>query len=412
MCVAPARPAARLAAMGCHRPRVVLLLGALVCALMLSLPALASAAKPVPQGFVGVDVDGPLFPFTADGVDLSGQFDTMVANGVQSIRVVFDWSYAQPYKTFKQVPSDETSDFINIGGIPTRFAQLDGIVAVAAEHGLSILPTVMYAPGWDSTAHSTGTFGTPKRTAPYANFVTALIKRYGPKGTFWASNSPKHPIRAWQIWNEPNITVYWPDQPFQPAYAKLLHAAHDAIKRTDPGATVVLAGMPNFSWTQLSRLYKVKNVGRWFDVVALHPYTKDPQGVITIIQKVRTVMNANGDKRKPIVADEISWPSSQGKTVHNTGFDFVTNEAGQASRIGKLLPLLVKNRIKLGLSGFDYYTWAGIEDNNGLAFDFSGLERFINGMFAAKPALGAFRRAALKMEGCRSKGALATICLH
>jgi hypothetical protein len=403
---------ARLAAMCCHRPRVVLILGALVCALVLGLPAFASAVTPVPQGFVGVDVDGPLFPNTPDGVDLGSQFDTMVANGVQSIRVVFDWSSAQPYRTFKQVPSGQTSDFVNVGGIPTRFSQLDNLVGLAAQRGLSILPTVMYAPSWDSTSHPAGSFGTPKHNAAFANFLTALIKRYGPKGTFWATHSPKLPIRAWQIWNEPNINVYWPDQPFQPAYAKLLHAAHDAIKRADPGATVVLAGMPNFSWTQLSRLYKVKNVGKWFDVVALHPYTKDPQGVITIIQKVRTVMNANGDKRKPIVADEISWPSSQGKTIHNTGFDFVTNEAGQASRIGKLLPLLVKNRIKLGLSGFDYYTWAGIEDKNGLAFDFSGLERFTNGAFTAKPALGVFRRGVLKMEGCRSKGVLATVCLH
>ena len=72
----------------------------------------------------------------------------------------------------------------------------------------------------------------------------------------------------------------------------------------------------------------------------------------------------------------------------------------------------VKNRIKLGLSGFDYYTWAGIEDKNGLAFDFSGLERFTNGVFTAKPALGVFRRGVLRMEGCRSKGVLATVCLH
>ena len=54
-------------------------------------------------------VDGPLYPGPADGVDLGSQFDTMVANGVESMRVVFDWSFAQPYSTWSRCRSGQTS---------------------------------------------------------------------------------------------------------------------------------------------------------------------------------------------------------------------------------------------------------------------------------------------------------------
>jgi hypothetical protein len=248
---------------------------------------------------------------------------------------------------------------------------------------------------------------------PYASFLAALVRRYGPRGSFWkTAPAPAVPVRTWQIWNEPNIRPFWPRQPFERRYVALLKAAHDAIKRLDRGATVVLAGLPNYSWTALKKIYAVPGARRLFDVVAVHPYTKTPQRVITILRFVRSVMDAAGDSRKPLVADEVSWPSSLGKTVHNTGYDFATTEAGQARNIGRLLPLLARDRASLRLSGFYYYTWASQERRNGLAFDFAGLLKFASGRFLAKPALRAFKTGALALEHCRRKGATATVCLQ
>jgi hypothetical protein len=121
-------------------------------------------------------------------------------------------------------------------------------------------------------------------------------------------------------------------------------------------------------------------------------------------------MNAAGDRHKGIIADEISWPSSQGHTIHNQGFDFTTTRAGQARDLAQLLPMLGRDRAKLGLIGFDYYTWAGIEDPGGYSFDFSGLFRIHRGGLSAKPAFYSFKRAALKLESCRTKGPIATVC--
>ena len=129
-----------------------------VCAVMLLLvvPAAVSArprkpAKPapVPPGFVGMVIDGPLYPVTEPPLDMATQLDSMVATGVETMRATFDWSSAQPYQNFSQVPNDELSRFTDIGGVPTDFTQLDQFVGLAAQRRMTILPTVLDAPKWD-----------------------------------------------------------------------------------------------------------------------------------------------------------------------------------------------------------------------------------------------------------------------
>jgi hypothetical protein len=199
--------------------------------------------------------------------------------------------------------------------------------------------------------------------------------------------------------------------PFYVGYVALLRAAHGAIKRADPNAKVVLAGLPNYSWIDLAR---IENHGgrNLFDVAAIHPYTRSPQGVITILGYARRVLNQTGGAHKPILADEISWPSAQGKHAMGVGFDIVTSEAGQARKLGKLLPMLARDRRRLGLAGFYYYNWAGEELAGTQAFDYAGLFRMTGYQFYAKPAYWTFRAVALAIEGCRGKGTLATECLH
>jgi len=214
----------------------------------------------------------------------------------------------------------------------------------------------------------------------------------------------------WQIWNEPNLAPYWAIQPnFESSYVALLRAAHNAIKSADPRARVILAGMVNASWESIAQIYKVRGARRLFDVVGVHPYTHYPQGVITILTDVRQVMNAAGDTRKPIVADEVGWNSSAGKSPQHFGIE--TSEAGQARNLAALLPMLGQQRSRLGLLGFDYYDWAGVETPGGDEFDFAGLWRFSNSRFIRKPAFGVFHRDALALEHCRQKASVATRCI-
>jgi hypothetical protein len=372
-----------------------------------------AAAAGVPQGFVGMVLTSPVFPTARPISDaaLRRQLDAMVGSGVENLRVVFNWSAAQPYPSWNDVPGADVDQYTDVDGIPTSFAQTDELMQLAAERGLTVLPVVLYAPSWDLAPHPAGTYGMPAHDGPYADYLRALVERYAPNGSFWATHSPQVPISYWQIWNEPNIDVFWPEQPFARSYVRLLRAAHAAAKSADPDVKIVLAGLPDFSWNALSQLYRA-GARRLFDVVAVHPYTRSPKGVITILRRVRRVMDRAGDARKPIVADEISWPSALGRTAHRNISDFDTTQAGQASDLARLLPMLGRERVRLGLLGFDYYTWAGTDRRGGVSFDFAGLFRLARGRFVAKPAFSSFKRAALALEACRAKGALATDCLH
>jgi polysaccharide biosynthesis protein PslG len=368
-----------------------------------------TAPTAVPQGFVGVDVDGPMLgPDTT--VDFGDQLKTMVTNGVQSVRAAFSWAAAQPYKTDADVPADRTSQFTDVGGVPTSFQVTDMIVGDAARERLTVLPTVLYAPEWDGVDNPNGV-DTPRRSGPYAAYLTALIGRYGPRGSFWRANPgiPKMPIRSWQVWNEPNLSYYW-KQPFASTYVSFLRTAHAAIKKADPGAKVVLGALTNTAWKSLGQIYRIKGARSLFDVVAVNGFTKIPAHVMLFMLFVRHAMARFGDNDKPLLATEISWPSAKGHT--HDRFDFITTQAGQARNIATLLPLIGQQRLALHLIGFYWYTWMGEESANSTAFNFSGLLGFNHNKVTVKPALAAFRAGALALEGCKRKGLLATSCIR
>jgi hypothetical protein len=370
-------------------------------------PTTARAAPAVPHGFVGMMIDGPLLD---PKVDLSRQLDAMVAYGVENVRVAFSWAAAQPYRSWRSVPHKDLSQFQNVNGIPTSFAASDQLVALAAQHGLSVLPVVLYTPAWDAARHPPGTYATPRSVAPFGNFVAALARRYGPHGAFWREHPGliALPIRRWEIWNEPDQIRWWPAQPFMRGYVALMAAAHRAIKTVDRRGQVVLAGMPNYVWITLAQIYAVRGARRQFDVVAVHPYTSTPAGVIKILTMVRQTMDAHGDSRKPILATEIGWPSSLGKAPQ---YGFETTQSGQASKLAALMPMLAGHRRALRLLGFDYYTWVTDEHPGVGSFSYAGLFHYAKGRILAKPAAATFRREALALEGCRQKGPVATSCV-
>jgi hypothetical protein len=342
-------------------------------------------------------------------INFPNQLETMVASGVQSVRVAFSWAAAQPYQTDAEVPDGQTANFTDEGGVPTSFQFTDMVVADAARERITVLPTVLYVPQWDAVSNSSGV-AYPRRPAPYAAYLTALIGRYGPHGSFWRENPgiPKMPIRSWQIWNEPNLAYYW-KQPFASSYVSFLKVAHAAVKKADPGARVVLGALTNTAWKSLGQIYKVKGAKNLFDVVAVNGFTKVPANVMLFMVFVRRAMAHFGDSAKPLMATEISWPSAKGKTSAN--FDFITTQAGQARDITTLLPLIGQQRLSLHLIGVYWYTWMGQEDPHTGPFNFSGLLGFHNGDVTVKPALEAFKTGVLALEGCKRKGAVATSCI-
>jgi hypothetical protein len=347
--------------------------------LTFSTPAGAfAAARKVPRGWLGVVADGPL---TAPGNAIPAEWDQMAGSGVESVRTAFYWTEVQP-----NGPAD------------ANWSTIDPVVLAAAARGMDVLPVLQGTPAWAAT--TPGDIASPPRSnADFARFVTLLVTRYGPAGSFWAEHPEvaKRPIRAWQIWNEPNITRYWNVASWAPPYVALLKAAHVALKQADPGAKTILAGLPNESWTALHRIYAAGARGS-FDVVALHPYTGKPSNVIKLVRLSEAEMRRRHDKKLPVWVTELSWPASEGKTQGPRGF--TTTDSGQATRLRQGLDLLVKQRAKLRIGRVYWYTWLSQEGASGSAFDYSGLRRLRGGGVVDSPALTMFRSEAKRLEGC------------
>jgi hypothetical protein len=346
---------------------------ALLALALLTAPA---HARDIPREWVGVQADGPL---TEPGGAFDSEYDGMAAAGVESVRVAFDWSQAQP--------APGTTDL----------SAPDAVVAAAARRHLRVLPVVHRTPGWAAARPEDGPASAPAGSAAYTRFLTTLVARYGPRGTLWAEHPelPRMAIRDWQVWNEPNLTRYWTSQPFAKPYVRLLRASRKALRAADPGSRTILAGLPNESWTALHAIYHAGGRGS-FDVVALHPYTGRPHNVIRLIQFARREMRRYNDSRKPIWLTELSWPASKGKTKGAPGF--VTDERGQASRLKLALSLLAHDRKRYRIGKVVWYTWLSREGSQN-AFDWSGLRRLRGGQLVSASSLSVFSHAVRRLEG-------------
>lgn len=351
-----------------------------LCALLaIACCAPAGAAARVPASFFGVMADGPLLG-GAPGVDLAHELRLMRSSGAGSVRLAVYWSDAQPQP-----------------GV-LDFSTADRFMAAAAAARLDVLPVVLRSPAW-AAANPSDPASPPRDPATYAAFLRALIQRYGPHGTFWPANPslPRRPVREWQVWNEPDITKYWSvSGAWAPGYVRLLRVAHAAIRRADPRAKVVLAGLTNRSWIDLRRVYAAGG-GRWFDVAAAHPFSRRVANVVKIVDLVRTEMRRHGDARKQLLLTEVSWSSGQGHSTFNYGWE--TTERGQAARIRSALRALVARRARDRIAGLYWYTWLSPAIGDADSFDYGGLRRLDGaGRPVSKPALAAFRSTARRLE--------------
>ncbi len=274
--------------------------------------ATSSAQASVPQGFFGMNWDqGIAFGSSSDFQ--KAQWAKMASSGVQAVRIPFYWGDYQPSPN--RAPD---------------FSLTDQQVTLAATNGIDLLPTVFTAPRWASVYHIAYS---PPKIGPYTTYITELIRRYGPSGTFWSDNPsiPKRPIRYWQIWNEANMSWQFGiprHKDWGPIYAKILKAAYHAVKSADPSAKVVVCGLANNSPSFLAHLYR-SHIHGFFDAVDIHPYTTSAKDVFILAKRTRNVMRQHGDGGKQLWLGELNIPASKGRTSSDNPVQ--TSDKGMAS---------------------------------------------------------------------------------
>jgi len=381
-----------------------------VAAVCVPSPAPSQAAGAhVPYDFVGIVADNT----SVDPFRISSQLDDMVHQGVGSVRFQIDWSAIQPYKKWKQVPSQDKSLYTDEGGVPTKYPNPDRVIGALAERHITALPIVLNAPKWDRAkpSYKGQIFAhVPKKFGAYTRFLKALVHRYGHGGTFWDEHPEiePRPLKQIQPWNEPNIRPFWNIKPWDRKFVSLARASYKAIKQTDPSVKVVFAGLSRDAWNALDVLYHAGARGS-FDVAAVHPFTKKVSGLVTILKRVRDVMKRNHDGGKKMDVTELTWPSAKGKT--SIGQDISVTPKQQAKNLSAAFKLLASKRKSLKLSEVYWFTWLTFDKSHDNHFDYSGVVTLKkHGKIVKKPAHDALGKTALGLEGCKAKSDVADAC--
>jgi hypothetical protein len=369
--------------------RWILSLLVIAIAVLVVAPTAGAAPRKVPAGFFGVSYDREIIG-APDPVQ-DRQWNLMTTSGVESVRALANWNILQPKRNGR-----------------VKYELLDSTVARAAWGRQRLMFTVVYTPRW-ARQYPHRPLSPPKSSAQYAGFVKKLVQRYGPDGDFWPEhpNVPYRPVGEWQIWNEPHLRLYWDVKPgkrgaWPGGYRRIVKAAYKAIKRTDPSATVALAGLTGRAWDNLSAILRDRSMNRYFNVASLQTYPQTPHRAVRATQLMRIALRRAHSRNKRIWLTELSWPASKGHTKPIKYQKPVTS-SGMAKRVSAAYKLLGSARIRrrFGLGRVYWYTWASPYGKSGSIFNYSGLVRYNGGsVFKKAKALRAYRNTAVRLEGC------------
>jgi hypothetical protein len=325
-----------------------------------ALLAAPTAASGAPLGTVGISPQAAL-----DEADL----DLMAGAGVKSIRLPLFWSQIEPVSPFLRRP-DWTS--------------FDRELALAVRHEIDVLPFVWGTPRWLSPRPaSEPVAGAPRRA--WASFLRRAVRRYRPGGAFWLEHPELdfRPIRAWEIWNEPNIVTFGGADPER--FARLIRLSGRVLDSVHPGAKLILGGLfgrplqvpPNVHLGDfLSRLYRARGVKRWFDGVALHPYVAGADAMRGQIENLRRVMRVHNDAATPLYVTELGWGSDGFESRWERGL------YGQARELDRAFAMLSGRGRAWRLGGVWWFSW---RDADGQSCQFCDSAGLLTGNREAKP---------------------------
>jgi Cellulase (glycosyl hydrolase family 5) len=265
----------------------------------------------------------------------------------------------------------------------------DGVVRAARRRGLSVLAVLLCTPSW-ARAPGAPPNAPPTDPAQFGAFAFQAARHLGARG-----------VRAYEIWNEPNIADFWAPGPDPAGYTRLLKAAYRGIKHAEPRATVVSGGLSPFAGdgvsdaqhmnpvTFLAQMYE-NGARTSMDAVGWHPYNF-PTGLsyhpwsawsqmAQTTPSARSIMRANGDAKKKIWATEWGVPTGSSESS--------VSEVEQAQLVAA------------GLARLTAWRWAGpsflysLRDQGSNAADYEQNFGLVRNDWSQKPAFDAFRRAA------------------
>jgi hypothetical protein len=314
----------------------------------------ARAEAEVPSDFYGVVAQGQVLP---------GDPGQMAEGGADVLRFGLEWAQVEP------TPG------------AYDWSAVDAVIGSAAAAGIEPLPFVWSTPTWVNPQKSRPPLDDAGEKRAWQGFLAALAARYGSV------------VDRWQIWNEGNFKHYWKPKPSPRDYAELLRLSSKTLRAADPGSEILLGGVAPvrrgmLPWEFLERLYGVKGVERWFDTVAVHPYSPTLFGVEFQIRQALDEIDAAGDRRARIRVTELGW-ASEGPAADpmNKGL------AGQAKMLEKSYRMLLRHRRDWRIEGVDWHAFQDVGPEQGPAVcSFCPGSGLVTAAREPKPAWEAFGR--------------------
>ncbi len=261
----------------------------------------------------------------------------------------------------------------------------DQAIRELVKRKINIVGVLGHPPGWATPytgdAPSSLSFYAPD-TRRFAAFAQAVVSRYS------------RYVHHWEIWNEPDNTLFWKPAPDPESYARLLKAASQAIRRADPDAKILIGGTNPFDTAFLGR---VAEAGAWssFDIIAIHPYvdpvTPEAGNIVAAADGVRALAARFG--AKPIWATEVGWASGPGD--HDRAG--LVDQQAQANNLVRALLLLWR-------AGVERTFWYELKDDPGNPYGLVALGSGRADYTTLKPAFYAFRTLNHQLAGASFVG--------
>jgi hypothetical protein len=277
----------------------------------------------------------------------------------------------------------------------------DRVIGDLASKGMRVLPILYGSPPWAAKTSSTPPLGSNDSRLGWQRFLKKAVERYGRNGTYWSDSSgyaAQHPgkspvpVKAWQVWNEPNLGKYFSPRPSPHKYAKLLRLSHHAIKKQDSSAKVVFAGMPGYSqidaWKFLSRVYQQHGAANAFNVAALHPYAPSLHLLKKEVTKFRKAMRQHGDAHKQLWITEVGWGSAK-----HDRYGFDKGKKGQKRMLKKSFNLFRQKRHSWNIGHVFWYQFRDPKRGPG-GCSFCSSSGLLTHNYQPKPAYQAFKKLA------------------
>jgi hypothetical protein len=210
---------------------------------------------------------------------------------------------------------------------------LDEIARLAHLHDLRVLGVLLGVPIWLSAC--------PERGADAPRCAARDPAEFGRLAGEVAAHAAGS-IDYWQVLNEPDAD--WAFTGTAEDYARMLSAAHDAIKDRAPGARVVMGGVERpweSRWIERVLATPGADAASKFDIAAVHLRLRVPGAAANLARPLRSwrELLAHHGFHGPVWVTEHGYPADpavQRDAAHRGG------EAAQASFLRESIPLLAE----------------------------------------------------------------------